>query len=550
MTSRKMALVVNRLKFYQYRHFMLPSFEKYIKLVVVLTALFANALIFGQKKDSADVHLKEIKQIRTLIYEHKYLEARPKVKVFMSKAKEQKNDSLLMLAYKWSGDCEANLGNYKRALDDFLIGYKIALKRRDEILQDQFHWSMGIMYAQAGNYSKSIIYQRRSMSYAIKMNSAFHLASIKSNLGRTHKLSGNLNLVRPLYHDAKKVFESLNDSFLPTVYINYMGFYNASEQLDSAQFYFDKTKKFEKSLLPYQRNLRNLVRAETLFQLGGSRNFKEAVAHIDSVRLNDESVLFRIRYYNLKSQLLDGLNRKEEAIKVKDLAEQSQDSVARMNEEISFDESKALTDLFVTDAELSKKTADLKKVELQKEKQHLWLLLIILGGILLVSTIYLILLNLKKEIRIKENLIIYETAQRKKLGQDLILKKQELTNNLMVNFSQKDALMRYARRTNDEKLSNLINDIFKADSFEQFRNRFTEVYPSFFTRFMKKFPELTTKDLDLLALIHLRLSSKEISPLLNISLQGVEKARYRLRKKLDIQDRENLYNVISNIQLT
>ena len=44
----------------------------------------------------------------------------------------------------------------------------------------------------------------------------------------------------------------------------------------------------------------------------------------------------------------------------------------------------------------------------------------------------------------------------------------------------------------------------------------------------------------LCAYIKMNLLSKEIAPLLNISLRGVEISRYRLRKKLNLAEGENL----------
>ena len=48
------------------------------------------------------------------------------------------------------------------------------------------------------------------------------------------------------------------------------------------------------------------------------------------------------------------------------------------------------------------------------------------------------------------------------------------------------------------------------------------------------------KDKLLCAYIQMNLLSKEIAPLLNISLRGVEISRYRLRKKLGVEEGENL----------
>ena len=56
----------------------------------------------------------------------------------------------------------------------------------------------------------------------------------------------------------------------------------------------------------------------------------------------------------------------------------------------------------------------------------------------------------------------------------------------------------------------------------------------------KDFPELTPGDLRLAAYLKMNLSSKEIAPLLNISVRGVENKRYRLRQKLQLESDDNL----------
>ncbi|MGA9588773.1 MAG: LuxR C-terminal-related transcriptional regulator, partial [Salegentibacter sp.] len=60
-------------------------------------------------------------------------------------------------------------------------------------------------------------------------------------------------------------------------------------------------------------------------------------------------------------------------------------------------------------------------------------------------------------------------------------------------------------------------------------------------------PELTSNDLRLCAYLRLNLSSKEIAPLLNISVKSVEIKRYRLRKKMDLGRNVNLTDYILGI---
>ena len=60
-------------------------------------------------------------------------------------------------------------------------------------------------------------------------------------------------------------------------------------------------------------------------------------------------------------------------------------------------------------------------------------------------------------------------------------------------------------------------------------------------------PLLTPNDLRLCAYLRLNLSSKEIAPLLNISVRSVEIKRYRLRKKMDLNHETSLVEHILSV---
>ncbi len=91
------------------------------------------------------------------------------------------------------------------------------------------------------------------------------------------------------------------------------------------------------------------------------------------------------------------------------------------------------------------------------------------------------------------------------------------------------------------------SDIQLDNNWEQFELYFDQVHENFFRRLRKKFPELTPKDQKLCAYLRMNLSTKEIAPLLNISVRGVEISRYRVRKKLGIDSETNLVEFIMDI---
>lgn len=103
-----------------------------------------------------------------------------------------------------------------------------------------------------------------------------------------------------------------------------------------------------------------------------------------------------------------------------------------------------------------------------------------------------------------------------------------------------DKYYNYLNKKIDENISN-------QDDWQIFENNFERAHEQFFTKMKSNYPDLTPGDLRLCAYLHMNLSSKEIAPLLGISVRGVENHRYRLRKKMNLEHDENLVNMITGM---
>ena len=80
-----------------------------------------------------------------------------------------------------------------------------------------------------------------------------------------------------------------------------------------------------------------------------------------------------------------------------------------------------------------------------------------------------------------------------------------------------------------------------SDNFwEVYQNNFNLIHQNFFKRLKEKYPDLTPTDLRFCALLRLNLSTKDIAQFTGLSVRGVEGARYRLRRKLDLPEGTNL----------
>ncbi|PTM12738.1 MAG: hypothetical protein DA408_09570 [Bacteroidetes bacterium] len=158
-------------------------------------------------------------------------------------------------------------------------------------------------------------------------------------------------------------------------------------------------------------------------------------------------------------------------------------------------------------------------------------------------------LELKRERQLHNERIQLRNEQ---LQADIIGKSKALANSTLnlvrkneILLQLKQELKAATRRSLSErdhyKLQEMIDKHLTGEQdWEIFESNFNQVHEDFFKRLKIAYPELTPGDLKLAAYLRMNLSSKEIAPLLHISIRGVENKRYRLRKKTGLDADANL----------
>ena len=98
------------------------------------------------------------------------------------------------------------------------------------------------------------------------------------------------------------------------------------------------------------------------------------------------------------------------------------------------------------------------------------------------------------------------------------------------------------------KLNKSITKEVNADkSWKDLEKHIKNVHFDFLKRLKEKYPTISPRELDLSTYLLMNMSTKEIAEIMNISSGGVELARYRLRKKLEINKKENLIGFLMSI---
>lgn len=125
---------------------------------------------------------------------------------------------------------------------------------------------------------------------------------------------------------------------------------------------------------------------------------------------------------------------------------------------------------------------------------------------------------------------------------DIIKKNQFLTDlkDDMVKMKKFSEMNKVVTQDIKNVIRKIDRDIDNEENWKVFEDYFDRVHEKFLKGMKEKHPSLTAKDLRISAYLRMNLSTKEMAPLLNISVRGVEISRYRLRKKLGLDRNDNL----------
>ncbi|MEO8517028.1 MAG: triple tyrosine motif-containing protein, partial [Flavobacterium sp.] len=162
-------------------------------------------------------------------------------------------------------------------------------------------------------------------------------------------------------------------------------------------------------------------------------------------------------------------------------------------------------------------------------------------------------LELEKEI---------EKLQNEKLKTQLLVKDKELVTNTLQVVKKNKILNGIIHKLKDISIESfddstkfqftklnksIVKEVNTDHSWKDLEKHIKNVHFDFLKRLKEKHPTISPRELDLSTYLLMNMSTKEIAEVMNISSGGVELARYRLRKKLNLNKKENLIGFLMSI---
>jgi tetratricopeptide (TPR) repeat protein len=454
-------------------------------------------------------------------------------------------------------------GNFTEGIKILLSGVDIAKEEGDTLGMAMLLNNISILYFNSESIKESIKTQRKALTLFLKVGHQNYITNSYINLGSSFsKLKEYDSLFYYTGIALKRLLKTEDSYGLMKCYANIADGYRALNQKDSTIYYYNKvfvilneTKKGEHPMFTNTEvgMLESLAEAYFSFNQTDSAfkyvNRAIAVAETSGYIEGFETLyLTASNIYAAKGKPVEALQfyKKYHQLYDDNYKEENEKNVANL--------------LLNHELELERKNHE---IALKEEKDSKALMVVLFGfsiGILVVI-ISLISQRLKNQRQKIENEKLRRTSaelKSDKLKLELNSKRKELATKMMYLLKKNEFIFSISGRlkelnkelskANKKDMFQILHDLESMSNdqaWEEFELRFQEVHKDYYNHLGQAFPDLTPNELKLCAFLKLNLSTKEISSITFQSTESIKTARYRLRKKLNMDRETNLTSFLN-----
>jgi tetratricopeptide (TPR) repeat protein/DNA-binding CsgD family transcriptional regulator len=499
---------------------------------------------------------------------------------------------------------------YTTAIDVLKSALELHTKNKDKVGIATAYGELATNYSYMQNYKEAVAYLLRGIAILKAEKNTDKLVAIKQKLANTYMAMGNYKFAIDLNRECAAAFKKANDlnNYYLTLInlgesLTAINSYTESEKvltdaLAGLKGYGDKeligitlaqlgALKVKQAgpaaaLGFYSQAVDNLIAAKSgwitgiagryVVALNKSGDYKTALSIIEKVNsLNlypKANAQDQLEYKNALADAFTASGKTKQAITAYQDALALMDTISRRKQEVALQEIQAKYQTVIQrekNLALASNNEVLKK-DIAAEKTFMWVYII--AGFIIIMYILLVLRGylLKNRLQKEELKIV---ASEKALIQQQHLHEQELTNAQreiieekqreltssalrMANFQ--DSVNELIARCDSQAITKVSEAkkeltllVKQQDYWKQFETRFNHLHPEFGATLVNKFDKLTKNDIEFCSLLKLNLSNKEIASLLQISHESVITKKYRIKKKMEINDDDEFERLLTEI---
>lgn len=382
------------------------------------------------------------------------------------------------------------------------------------------YFSLVLFHRKVEEYNVSEQYLDSCYYYAEKNNyDDDQKAYLECERGQVMLRQGKLNSALALFKKSVLTFKRVNPGYLTIIY-SYLGkTYEAMGDWRNAELNFRKSIE----------------------------NIAERHAHYDAKSESLGFLAHSLKMQGKYAEAYDILNEAkalgEEIYSTKGMHNQGFLDIRNMYKEEVVERDKIILQ---RESELHQQKADNLRIRM--------ILVAVLALVIIAALFWYLRYNRRKFRMEQENQQQMRQMEKEKNRALVEMKNKELTS-FTLRLIDKDSLItdiisdvkKYAPENKQLLRSVNLETTGRIHLWEEFDKRFVDVNKGFYENLQNRFPDLTPTEIKHCALIKLNFSAKEMAQLLNISINGVNTSRYRIRKKLGLDREDNLAKFIDGI---
>lgn len=465
--------------------------------------------------------------------------------------------------------------DYGEALDHYLEAYKIALANLDDSSEMIVLNNIAILYSKEKKYNKAEEYFNKAFDIAKTRNDSAKIAiyalnlAVANNEKKNPEQSFRFLKIASKYNTQKKITSIIKHS-----YVDYLLLKNN----------YDEAEKESLQLLPLltekeseDNRISLLLKLSKIYE--NKNNINKALDYINLANRQNKNLELKEDLYNQYVDLYKKSNQMDKAMLYKDSILTTRDSLNQIKNGKLFENSRIKFELENSQKQLSDSQSSLKK------ERIIFLIFLCLAVFLIVIFIWALrssrlrhqqqkileernkeITNLELDKEKSEKLLLEKELKEKetrrlleeeKLKNEIESKNRKLATKALYLSTRNTlieelvaALSKQVNNPTDRDLKTYIHQLQQhlrqENEYDSFFSHFEEINQHFLINLKNKHPELNANDIRFLSYVYMNLSNKEISSLLNITLEACRKRKERIAKKMNLTESSDLYSYITS----
>lgn len=464
---------------------------------------------------------------------------------------------------------------YNLAMESFLEAKHIAESvDSPELLANVYH-VIGRLYLEMRNTDLAYSYLYRALEIREKYGRTEETASSMNSLALVLWLQGKLDTALTCLFNTLEIEKAhQNKDGISRAYNNIGIVFHEKKEYETSLSYLLRSLAISEE----QNDMWSVAEAcnnigEVSISMGDYQQAERYLTKARAIADKMDASLLLTDNYRYMARLYKKTGRFEKALNYSEMFQNLNDSLFNRNTYTIISE---LTSLFEIEKREQSILVQNQKIEiLQAKRKNDQLLKIILAGVIffLVTTAVIIInrqrrIEARNRLLIEKDRLIQETQAmlmaNEKSEKDRLANELEVKNRFLIDFalyigmknefltSIRDEIRKSLKKPeNPQSFKHLLYQInqnlrYNKELFDLQKN-VEKVNFEFIQKLMERFPGLTENERHLAILLRLNFSTKEIADLRAVSVKAVEMSRYRLRKRMGLDDKEHLTHYIQGI---